>query len=313
MKQKIQKLLFELTRNSRLSTKELGKRIKATQQSSSYLQNQLKEKGLIKKSTAIVDNAKLGFTNVLVGMNYLNFNPESQKDILNTLKTNSSVISIEEATQGVDLLVEFSSINLSAFNKSHTDILHNHQDLETSFVFPIIVKHLYYRNYLTRKTEYKDIIISGDREVESFTPNEMTVINVLVDNPDATIISLSQKANLSVKSLVSIKKNLEKNRIIRRYSCTLNHKELNIHKYFLFLKLASDTMQMDKLVRYAKMNRNIITLTKLIGEYHLALQIEELDQNNLIKEIRSEFPIKDYLVVESENTIKESYIPTLTH
>ena len=71
MKSKIKKLLFECTKNSRITTKELGKRIEASQQSASYLLNTLKRKKIIESPSTIVDAVKFGFINVIVGINFI--------------------------------------------------------------------------------------------------------------------------------------------------------------------------------------------------------------------------------------------------
>jgi len=135
MKTKIKKLLFEYSRNSRITTKELGKNIGTSQQSASYLLNSLKKKKLIGEGTTIVDAIKLGFVNVLVGFNFLN--PSLKKDIIDDLMNITAITSIEEGKEGVDLLVEYTTQNLSAFNKIHSELIYKfYKKHRTTFVFP---------------------------------------------------------------------------------------------------------------------------------------------------------------------------------
>lgn len=309
MNQKIKKSLFALSKNVRITTKELGKLIRATQQSSSYHVKQLKKKRII-ESTTIVDSVKLGYTNVLVGLDYLNFDSQVQKEILDELRSNESIIAIEEAKQGVDIIIEYASANLSAFNKAHTELIHKfRRDLETKFIFPVIVKHKHLKNYLVRKFDDADTVLCGDREVISLSKSELSVLRALVGRPDGKIVEIAKSTGLSAKSVVKLKKALEKKMIIRGYSCILNNQQLGINRYLLFLRFTSAGMEMDKLVKYALYNKNIIELAKIIGEFHAMLVIEETKETELVKDIRSSFSIADYFVVNSEKIYKKTYLP----
>ena len=181
MKQKIRKLLFEYTTNSRITTKELGKNINASQQSASYILNTLKKKKIIGDSVTIVDSVKLGYISVLVGFNFLQTDSQSKKEVIEELKEIPEVTGIEEGKEGIDLLVEYCTLNLSAFNKIHTEIIYKFfKRLRTTFVFPIIVSHKYPRNYLSRKTDRRDLILSGDRMPKKLGEKEFQIL----DNPN---------------------------------------------------------------------------------------------------------------------------------
>ena len=66
---------------------------------------------------------------------------------------------------------------------------------------------------------------------------------------------------------------------------------------------------MGKLVEYAREHKNIIQLTKLIGNYQMMLTAEETKNKDLIKNIREQFAVDKYLVVEIEKVLKRSHIP----
>ena len=211
MKEKIKKILFEVSINSRISTKELGKRAGASQQSASYLLNILKKRKLIENLVTVVDAVKLGYINVLVGFNFIKSDNQVKKDIINELKKMPEIILIEGGKEGVDLLVEYSAPNLSAFNKINSEVIYNHfKDLRVIFVFPIIVNHEYSRKYLSKKIESKDLILSGDRPMKELSEKEQKVLEELIRHPDKRIIDISTMLSLSVKSVLNIKKNLEK-------------------------------------------------------------------------------------------------------
>ena len=311
MKQKIRKLLFELTRNSRISTKNLSKILKASQQSCSYLIKSLRKRKILQQYSCIVDAVKLGFTNIIVSFNYLDFDSKVVKDILEHLKNDSLVTVVYECKQGVDLIVEFSALNLSAFNKNLSEIIDRfNKVLRVVSVSPVIVKHRFLRNYLVRKKDDKDIILCGDRDLVLLSDNEKAVLNGLIKEPSASLTMISKNTGISVKSVVSVKKGLEQKKVIKGYSCVFNAEKLGIYKYFLFLSFSNlGTKEMSRLVEFARQNKNIISLTKLIGEFQILLVVEELSKTGLIKEIRADFSVDKYLFVEHKSTLKKLYCP----
>lgn len=310
MKTKIKKFIFEYSRNSRITTKELGKKIGASQQSASYLKNQLLKKNLIKPVT-VIDAVKLGFVNVLVGFNFLNPEYSLKREIINELRENESITSIEEGKEGVDLLVEYSTKNLSAFNKAQSETIYKYfKKLKTTFVYPIIVFHEYQKKYLSRKQDYSDSILFGDRALRELSENERKVLKELVKDPDIKIIDLSELIEIPVKSVINLKKSLEKKFVIKRYSSILDNSRLGISRQVVFLRFSSEGIkQIDKFGDYAKFNKNIIGFMKIIGEYQVAIVVEDIKEIDILKDIRSNFPIESYHVIKSEKIHKKQYLP----
>jgi DNA-binding Lrp family transcriptional regulator len=309
MKTKIKKLIFEYSTHSRITTKELGKKIGSSQQSASYLLNMIKKRKSIESPTTIVDAIKLGFMNILVGFNLIN--PGLKKEIIDELKQIPSITSIEECKEGIDLLVEYTVPNLSAFNKIHTEtISKQYKQLRTEFIYPIIVVHHYNKNYLLRRPKDSDIILFGDRITRDLSERENLILNNLVNQPDKKLIDISEDLDIPVKTVIKIKKGLEKKYIIRGYGAILNHKKLEIIRNVMFIRFSSEGIkQIENFYEYTKNNKNIIRFIKLIGEYQMAIYFEALKEEAIIKEIRSNFPVESYHIIKSEKIHKKRYLP----
>ena len=311
MKEKIKRLLFEYTRNSRLTTKEIGKGINSSQQSVSYLLGSLKNKKLIERSVTIVDPIKLGYISVLVGFNFLIQQQANIKEIINELKEVEAIVSIEEGKEGIDLLVEYLSPNLSSFNKTHSEIIYKYYlKLKTAFIFPIIVSHNYHKNYLIRKFDATDNILHGDRLLIDMTDKESKVLHELVKNPDKKLIDIAESTNIPIKTAVKIKKSLEKNKIIKGYTAILNFSKLGIKREIIFLRFSGEGIrEIDKFAEYTKYNKNIINYFKIIGEYQIGIIAESLKEVEMIKDIRANFLIENYKIIKSEKIHKKTYLP----
>lgn len=311
MKAKLKKLLYEYSINSRITTKELGKKIGSSQQSASYLLNSLKSKKFIENETTIIDAVKFGFVNVLVGFNFIKPDNSLKKEILEELKEVDSIVSIEEGKEGVDLLVEYLSSNLSSFNKTHSEVIYKfYKKLKTAFVFPLIVNHEYYKNYLIKKLDPTDNILFGDRIFREITENDSKVLNQLIQNPTKKLIYISDSTNIPIKSVINIKKSLEKRNIIKGYTAILDYSKLEINRQIIFLRFSSEGItEIDKFADYTKYNKLIVKFFKIIGEFQIAIEIESLNDIEILKDIRSNFSIENYLIFKSEKIHKKTYLP----
>jgi DNA-binding Lrp family transcriptional regulator len=298
MKYKNQKLLFLLSQNCREGLKQLGTELKQSPQTTSYQINKLEEEQFINYKT-IVDHIRLGFSNLFIGLNLRQYSLENRAKALAAIKSAAYVVSVYEARNGIDFIVEVKARNLSAFNKTHTEFMHQHGHLfSTKFVSPIIVRHSYPRNYLIKNRVTEDIITLGDREVLHIDEEELIILNLLEKYPKMTLVEMSQKTQLGIKKITNIKKNLEKQKIIRKYTCIFDYQKLEIKKQLLFLKFDDETLEsMQKITQYAKQNSHCVELSKVIGEYNLILAVEYITTHSVLEEIRELFPVEDHLVV----------------
>lgn len=311
MNTKIKKFLYHISKNSRISTKSLGKEIGVSQQACSYLFKQFEKKKKILNYTAIVDPIKLGFVNIVVGLDFFSFDYSRKREILFELKEIDNIVTIEENSQGVDLLVEFCVPNLSAFNKIYVEIIDKHQqDFKIRFILPVIVKHKFHRNYLSRKKDLHDMILCGDRDLVEMSDSEEKVMMALVEDPTATFVSISKRTGMAIKTISNLKKGLEKKELIKGYSATLENSKLEIMRHHVFLNFASNEIAlMDKFLTFVKEHKNIVKFVKLIGEYQVLITVEELRSREVLRDIRELFPVENYLVLKSDKIHKHRYLP----
>ncbi len=298
MKYKNQKLLFLLSQNCREGLKNLGSELRQSPQTTSYQIHKLEEDKHI-SYCAIVDHIRLGYSSLLVGFNLRNYTKENRQKAIKALKKAEHVVSLNLARNGYDFIVEMKARNLSHFNKIHTEFMLHHSDiLVTKFVSPIIVKHSYPRNYLIKKNIKQDIITLGDREILHLSDEEHTVLNILEDKPRMTLVEMSTKTKLGIKKITNIKKNLEKQKIIRKYTCFFDYEKVGIRKQIIMLRVEDQTHQSSqKITEFAKQNAHCVDLLKVVGFYNIFLVVEFIETTNILEDIRELFAIDDHLVV----------------
>jgi len=303
MNKKSRKLIAELVVNSRATSKELGKKLRTSQQSVNYLIHSLEKNKIIKRYITVFDNSKFGLINFIVLVRFKSL--EKENEILKYLKENENVIKIEKLSIGWDFLVIFSTSNISHFNKSLREFLIEFK-VDRFVVLPIIVK------YDFRKTSSGiPNILFGDREKIDLNKKEIEICKMLRDNGRSSYLKISKKTGLDPKTVVEIKKRLEKKGVIKGYSIIFNHSKLNIRRFILLIKLRDYSLEADKeFIEYCKMNKNVVSLFKCLGEWDVVLEIE-LENKTLVeflKEFRENI-IEDYNSSITNEIIKSCYLP----
>ena len=307
-------MVYELSNNARISTKELGKKLKVSQQAASYLINSLQEKKTILSYYTLIDPSKFGYLQVQVYVNFFDFS--KRKEIFDYLEDEGHAVQIEELSRGYDLSIIFSVPNLSYYNKLRRDFLQKFKgSVNIAETYPIVAKHIYSRKYLAPRKQNPEIVISGDRDVERLGLAEGAVIKNLWENTITRIIDIHKKTKLNPKTIVKTKRFLEASKIIRGYSTIFDLNKLGINKEHILIKSNDLFLSEDlKLLQFSLMHPNIVSLTRFIGDYDLLIEVEQEggSKRDVLKDIRSEFAIKRYKVINGGTIIKQKYIPPLS-
>lgn len=311
---KTSKLLYLLSENCRITSKELSKTLKISQQSASYTVLNLLKKRKILKYQTLIDPAKFGLINTIVFFRYTNFDNTTIQQIKKYLKENQYITRIENVTQGADLMVEYCVPNLSLFNKQNREFLHEFtKSIRMSDIYVVIVKHIYNRKFLMRNPTPTEAILSGDRDLVNLSNHQIKVLEGLRNNPKESILQISKKVKLDPKTVIKIKKYLEKQRIIRKYSSVFNYNSLDINRKHVLIQLDYEKPNdIKKFIEYAKNHKNIISVIKTLGDYEMFITIERTDpERSVMNDLRKEFKISDYKIIPSEGIIKKDYIPDI--
>jgi len=311
---KTSKLLYLISENCRITSKELSKSLKISQQSASYtVLNLLKKKRILNYQT-LIDPAKFGLINIIAFFRYTNFDNTIINQIKKYLKETQFVTSIENVTQGSDLMIEYCVPNLSLFNKENRDFLHKFtKNITMNDIYVVIVKHIYNRKYLMHNSPQTEIVLSGDRDLANLSMHQLQVLEALKNNPKESIIQISKKVKLDPKTVIKIKKYLEKQMIIRKYSSIINYSSLEINRKHALIQLDYEKPNdIKKFIEYAKNHKNIISVIKTLGDYEILITIERTDsEKSVMTELRKEFKISDYKLIPSEGILKKKYVPDI--
>ena len=309
---KLNRLLFEISRNARITTRELGKLLRTSQQSASYLVRSAIGKGKINGFYTLADPARFGLITVLVLYHYTGTGKHGSESIVQALHEHPWVTGLEECSLGADLVVEYCAPNLSFFNKQHQDFLHRFKDsIRMDAIYPLIVKHLYNRKYLLPRKASDDVIISGDREPLALTPGQKSVLRALVLDPRSTMLAVAQRCSMDVKTALKTKAELERQGVIRGYNALIDHKKCGIRRRFFLLQPEShEPQELERILTFCRYHPNVLTAAKLIGTFELLLTVERLDpETSTIHDLRKAFAIQRYQLIISSRQVKRTSVP----
>ena len=283
--------------------------MRCSQQLVSYLIGRLSSDTDIVFS-AQVDSARLGLEHVIVGIRYKRIIPSRIKAIIGSLRQIPYITLIVEGSGDVDLLIECSSANLSAFSKQLRSLLADASDIfDVSFVMPIVVRRVYPRSYLNRsKREVR--ILFGDRSHEDIDAFDRRILMRFQCDARISLLELSRQTDSSVQAVRASMSRLESSGVVRGSTIRGDVGSIGISTSFLLLRLPSEGFgTIDQVVSRAEAEPHVIEIVKLIGAYHVMLRIEDVSASVVLRSLRMEFDIERSAIFDSYRIRLERPLP----
>ena len=312
-------LVFLRSENARMSFKEIARIVKKSPQLIKYNISVLEKEGILHDPFYIFDYSHFGLIVFRVYFKGVYIKEQDKLRVITELRQNPYVLAIYDLIGEFDLGVEFAAPNPSKFNKEFKKIITANPLLKEYKIVLNIVTHIYPRNYLVNSTElitlYNQKIVGGDREKEQFTPEEMTVLRILLYHPTIRYTSLAKESDLNVKTAKLILRNLTKRNIIRGCKFLIDKTALDITKSRLFLKLHNlDLEHESRFLDYLHDLAGVIQLNKTVGDWDVEIDLESLDKSGvryIISKLREEFSdlIAGFNLIEVYEYHKRTYLP----
>ena len=313
-------LIFLYAEDARAKIKQMAGLLKKSPQRLKYNITSLEKEWIINNPYCIFDYSRFGLILFKVYFKGAYIGENDKADIIKKLIDNQYVVAMYELSGEFDFVIEIVSPNPSRFNK----VLKNAADLSPTLthykVILNLVTFIYPRIYLTKKNQISysiesSIIIGGDREIESFSENEMAVMNGFLENPKIRYSSLARESGLNIKTVQSVTKNLCNKKIIRGFKYVLDTNKLGFYKLRLFLKLHNLNKEREtELMSHMKKTKEIVQVNKTVGDWDLEIDIESPDKGRVRKltlEIREHFKelIENFNMIEIYQYYKRAYLP----
>lgn len=313
-------LLFICSENALEKIKNISRIRHHSSQRTKYAIEILKKEKVIYNPFCIFDYSYFGLILFRVYFKGGYISERDKQTIVSKLIENPYVVSVYELLGEFDLAIELVSPNPSRFNKELKKVANLIPTLNNYKMILNIVSYLYPRSYLTKEPGLltmveQEILIGGDRKIETFDEKEMLIMKNLLNDPLVRLTKLAKKCQINVKTAANIIKSLKNKRIIRGFKYNVGASQLNLHRFRLFLKLHNLTTERElDFMKHLLSTKEIVAVNKTVGDWEMEIDLESINNSDIRKLIiylREEF--KD--IIESFNSIefyhyyKRSFLP----
>ncbi|MBW2992963.1 Lrp/AsnC family transcriptional regulator [Candidatus Woesearchaeota archaeon] len=313
---KVEKLvLSRLELDSRVPFSRFHPGIRKSQQVVSYTVNSLLKKEIIQNFYTLIDYSKLDVINFRVYFKLSYFNKKKFRELVNHLVLNPHTSWITTCSGRHDLICTFLALNPSQFNKTLKSLIAKFPELIQDYnVLTTIVRRWFGRKYLFGDMP-SQIIFGGDRQPEAIDRTDLRILNELSEDARKSSVKIGELLSLTPKTIIQRIKKLNSMKIIKGFKPLLNLGNLGYVSNLLLIKYHNVSPELEnRLIRYLKAHRNIISIVKTLGEWDIEIEIETPNAmvfRKIEMEIRQKFPllIQQIESVNLYKTHKKNYFP----
>lgn len=311
MDKKDEKILKELMINARIPINRLAKKILISREVTAYRIKRLVEEGIIKGFNTYVDIQSLNFSRYVFFLQLKRISPEKENIFFDFLRKQEYVIYVGSI--------------VGKWNVVFDILARDKEDLKTKTRAIINEIEEYLENY----------VVSQSLEMESFpakifgsnyniSENEngidkkideidKKILSLLTENARADYKELSNKINLTANAIKYRIKNLEKNKVIIQYSCSINYEKIGFQFYNMQIKLLS--LNKEKEIKsFFSTFPQVVYFYKYIGNENWDTDIgllvkDQVDLRNFLNKLRRQ--VGDIIKIHDIYSISEEIKPNI--
>lgn len=287
------KILLELTKNSRIAVTLLAKKVRASREVVAYRINRLKREGVIREFVTEIDLEKLGFVGAAVFISIKASKEEEFKEFLRNCDFVSWVAELSGVWNfGLSIYgrdnIEIDQRFMILYNKFKNDIIDYRFTLHQKSKF-------FYEKYFS--SVYNNKKIPGGKDIKLDLKDKI-ILRELSTNSRIDFVELSKKVYLTIPAVAKRIKQLEKSGIIEKYSLFVNLIKLNLFQYSLFI-VNKNIQTRGKLISFLEKHPKVSFIAEYLGNPFIEFGIivkNPYELRKTLQEIEEVFP--DNRVIE---------------
>ena len=309
------KIIFELDKNARVTTTQIGKKIRKSKQFVDYRIKRLEEAGVLPGYITVIDYSKLGYQSIRVYFKFHNITREKQDELENDLIKDKEVWWLVTLEGQWDVGYATAVKNIIDFYDYWDKIMTKYRKYisKRSVVIYTHIKQ-YPKSYIInqRNTE-RGTIVGASKEVMSIDKLDLQMLKLLSDNGRIPLLEIANKLNTSPQVIRNHMKKLENNKVIQGYRALIDVSFLGYRYYKSYINLLN-TDRLQELQQFCLQHPNILNVNRTIGgrDFEIELQAKSFDEfDSIMNELRREFAgmIDDYEFVIAREEKKMVYFP----
>jgi Lrp/AsnC family transcriptional regulator, leucine-responsive regulatory protein len=309
------RILFELDKNARVTTTQIGKKIRKSKQFVDYRIKKLEEAGILKGYITVIDYSKLNYLSMRVYFKFQNLSPEKQQEIESALAKDKEVWWLVTLEGVWDVGYAVAVNDILDFYKYWDKVMSRYRKFiqkRSVVIYTNIVQ--YPKSYLINEPN-KDAgtIVGASKENILIKDFDKKLLKIISDNARIPIVELAEKLKTSPQVAKSHIKQHEQAGIIQGYRALIDVSFLGYRYYKAYINFLT-TIRIEELERFCKTHPNILNTNRTIGgrDFEIELQAKSFEEfDRIMKELRKKFPgmINDYEFVIAREEKKMEYFP----
>jgi len=315
MDKKDEKILIELTLNSRIPLNRLAKKVGISREVTNYRLNKLIKDKIILKFYSVIDVEVLGFERFGCFFQLKGISEKQEKEFITYLSKHDFVTYLSPIIGKWNLVFDIyasDKYHLQKILKEISNKAGKHLETysiislgETLESFPIKIFGF------KKEIEYKTLNSKSKIKLDK---TDLKILKILSNNSRVEYKEISEKLKMSANAIKYRIKNLENSNIIKDYTISVDKRKLGFEFYNLQLK--TENKKEKELNKFLRNNKHVIYFYKYLGNENWDLDIGLIVKNseelrNFILELREDFggviKIHDLYVVVEET--KSDFAP----
>jgi DNA-binding Lrp family transcriptional regulator len=313
-------ILYYLSINSRMSLKEIGKKVNLKKNTISYRINRLTNQGIIKNFYTYIDAYKLGFISFRFYVTYQYTTPKIQDNIISYFLTNESVWRLISIKGRYDLGVTVWVKDTNSFYSFWKKTMDMFGDYLSERTFSACIQSFDYPfSFLAREQFNKNdrdlLEMTGGGKTIDIDEVESNILKILANNARISYVKIAQQLKVSPTMVKYKIKRLEKMHIIQGYGTALDLSQLDYEHYKIDIYL-KDHSKRSEIINSLKYNPNLVHIGTSAGISDLEIEfyVKRIDEVfDIMTNIIKKFPnaIKNYKHFNIQQVYKLNYMPII--
>ncbi len=288
---KDKKILFELDKNSRQALSELGKNVGLSKESVYHRVKNLEKNSIITGYTIVTSLAKLNFMQIKLLIKFQNINRKKKQEIINFFVNYRNTNWVGSCKGAYDFMIGFVVKDLTEFKEIKDEIFSKYSDFIFKEKISIMLETNFYgrKHFINKLQDIKHYI--GFPEKIKLDNLDLKILKMLSANTRIRVIDIASRLNTTARKIAYKIRNLEKTRIIEKYTVSINHEKLGISffKLFIYLKNVKNKAQ---ILDFLKNQTNCLLCVEALAEWDLEPEFEVYSPEqfyNIMDEIEEKF------------------------
>jgi len=311
------KILCELDLNCRVPISRLAKSLRINRNVAAYRIKNLEEAGIIKDYISSINLGKLGYKTYKIYIRSKNTTKDIENKFIKEVKDNPSTIHFLKTEGTFNYSISIAVKNILELDDFIMGLKNKYNDLiKDHFVSIVFFSRIFKLNKTLLGEKQKQVKFekySSEEEKVTLDETDKKILKAIARNANIPTIKIAEKTALSLDVVKYRLKQLTE-KVVNSYRIILDVNKLGYYHYTILLKTNFSKKQQDHLIDWCAAQREIMFMSKRIGEYNFGINIaiENLDQlNDFISKLKDEFgdTMEYYTILLNKELIKLNYIP----